>query len=138
MSTDKLMGYVSSNAAGLALCGVAAFARGMSYTPILVNQDRKAVHYLEMMLPPAWWGTIWITIGVLCVASVWCRKLAPLAAGLCVGIHASWGCSFMAVQILDEGNSRAWVSAISYWLVCALMIWGFSRRRPIRVEIVGR
>lgn len=133
---EKLAQWFSSNSAGLIVCGLATFARGLSYLPPLVTQDRKAAHYLETMLPPAWWGLIWIGIGILCVVASEYRKLAPQAAGLCVGIHAAWGMSFLAVQIFDSGMSRAWVSGLSYWLICALMVWGFSRRRPATVEIM--
>ena len=135
---EKLAVWASSNAAGLVVCGAATIARGMSYFSPLVNQERKAAHYLETMLPPVWWGVIWVAFGLVCVVAATSRRFAPQAVGLCVGIHAAWGMSFLAVQLFEPDKSRAWVSSLSYWLICFLIVWGFSRRRPITVEIVGR
>lgn len=124
----------ASDAAGLLICGVATMARGVSYLPGFVSSDRPPAHYLEGILQPQCWGVIWILVGVLCLVAVAVPRITPMAVGLVVGLHASWGTSFMAGQFFDDRLARAWVSALSYYLICLLVIWAFGRGRSSEIH----
>lgn len=124
----------ASDAAGLVICGVATMARGVSYLPGFVSTDRPPAHYLEGILQPHFWAGIWILIGVLCLVAVAVPRITPIAVGMVVGLHASWGTSFMAGQFFDDRLGRAWVSALSYYLICLLVIWAFGRGRASEIR----
>lgn len=125
----------ASDEAGLLICGVATIARGVSYMPGLVAADRPAAHYLEDVFQPTVWGVVWIAVGLACLAAIALPRLTPACVGLSAGIYASWGTSFMAGQFFDERLGRAWVSALSYYLICALILWAFGRGRATEVRI---
>ena len=59
-----------TDAAGLLIVGIATIARGVSYMPGIVNQDRRAAHYLEDVSQPAVWSVVWIAIGLACLAAI--------------------------------------------------------------------
>lgn len=124
-----------SDEAGLLICGLATVARGVSYMPGLVATDRPAAHYLEDVLQPTVWGFVWIAVGLACLVAIAIPRLMPACVGLAAGIYASWGTSFMAGQFFDERLGRAWVSALSYYLICALILWAFGRGRATEVRI---
>lgn len=125
----------ATDAAGLLICGVATIARGVSYMSGVVDQDRRAAHYLEGVFQPSVWSVVWIGIGLICLIATLSPKLTPTCVGLVVGIHAAWGTSFMAGQFFDDHLPRAWVSALSYYLICALILWAFGRGRATEVRI---
>ena len=125
----------ATDTAGLVICSLATIARGVSYMPGLVATDRPAAHYLEDIFPPTVWGAVWVAVGLVCLIAVIAPSLTPICVGLTVGIHAAWGTSFMAAQIFDERLGRAWVSALSYYLICALILWAFGRGRATEVHI---
>lgn len=124
-----------SDAAGLLIVGLATIARGVSYMPGLVITDRPAAHYLEGVFPPTVWGAVWIAIGLACIAAMVVPRIMPACVGLAVGVHASWGASFLAAQFFDERLPRPWVTALSYFLICALILWAFGRGRATEVRI---
>lgn len=125
----------ATDAAGLLICSAATIARGISYMPGFVDQNRRAAHYLESVFQPSVWSVVWISIGLICLIATLSPKLMPTCVGLVVGIHAAWGTSFMAGQFFDERLPRAWVSALSYYLICALILWAFGRGRATEVRI---
>lgn len=132
---DRDWSWFTSDAAGLVICGIATMARGVSYLPGFVSSDRPPAHYLEGILQPYFWAGIWILVGVLCLVAVAVPQVAPMAVGLVVGLHASWGTSFMAGQFFDDRLGRAWVSALSYYLICLLVVWAFGRGRAVEVRL---
>lgn len=124
-----------TDAAGLLICSAATIVRGVSYMTGVVDQDRRAAHYLEGIFQPSVWGVVWIGIGIMCLIATVLPSLTSTCVGLAVGIHAAWGTSFMAGQFFDDYLSRAWVSALSYYLICALILWAFGRGRATEVRI---
>lgn len=115
--------WITSDAVGLAIIGMAASLRGISYLPNVVDQSRKAAHFLEGVAPPAVWSWVWIGIGLLCLAAIPLRRLMPPAVGAGIGLHFMWATSF----ILSGG--RGWVTAISYGAITLLALWAFGRGR---------
>lgn len=115
--------WITSDAVGLGIIGLAASLRGISYLPHVVDQSRKAAHFLEEIAPPAVWSWVWISVGLLCLAAIPLRRLMPPAVGAGIGLHFMWATSF----ILSGG--RGWVTAISYGAITLLALWAFGRGR---------
>lgn len=115
--------WISSDAAGLLIIGLAAGLRGVSYLPYFVDSDRKPAHFLEQAAPPEVWAGPWILSGVLCFLAIWVSRLTPPAVGAGVGLHFLWAVSFLL------SGGRGWVSSIGYGAVTALAVWAFSRGR---------
>lgn len=55
--------WLVSDAAGLLILGSISIARGMSYTPLLVNPERKPTHFMESVLNPPSWAVVWLLMG---------------------------------------------------------------------------
>ncbi|CAB0507153.1 hypothetical protein AY551_01255 [Corynebacterium diphtheriae bv. gravis] len=124
-----------SDETGLIILAVSATARAYSYTPWKVNQQRTPVHWLESFTTPMVWGGVWATIAALIIASIFRKRLIPIAVGMVIFMHAAWFGSFMAQTIFGE-SARAWVTAISYGTLAALTMWAFSRAYPtIRFDL---
>lgn len=126
--------WLTREAAALITIGVFTIARGISYFPPLVNPDRKAAHFLESLVATEICGAIWVTIGLLALAAVRWQSIMPPAVAMAVGLHAAWGASFMGGQLLGD-LTRAWVSALSYFFIAALIILFFSRSHPEEIKI---
>ena len=127
----------TSDATGLIILGVAAIVRAISYAPGLVNVDRSPAHWLEGLLPAPAWSLMWLGIAVVCVAAIIAPRLLPVAVGLTVAINVLWGLSFVGITITGD-SSRGYVSALGYFSVAFLAMWGFGRGRDVMVEHVEK
>ena len=132
----KASRVVTSDQAGLAVLGVSALVRAVSYAPWFVNTDRTPAHWLEGLLPAPAWSIVWLLIAVACMAAIITPRLLPVAVGLAVAINTLWGWSFIGITITGE-SPRGYVSALGYAAVAFLTMWGFGRGReiaPVRNE----
>ena len=127
---------VTSDNAGLAILGTTALVRAVSYAPWFVNTDRTPAHWLEGLLPAPAWAIVWLLIAAACMAAIIAPRLLPIAVGLTVAINALWAISFIGIWISGE-STRGYVSALGYFAVAFLTMWGFGRGReiaPVRIE----
>ena len=127
---------VTSDRTGLAVLGVTAFVRAVSYAPFVVNTTRNPAHWLEGLLPAPAWSIVWILIAVACMAAIITPRLLPIAVGMTVAINTLWALSFIGITITGE-SPRGYVSALGYAAVAFLTMWGFGRGReiaPVRIE----
>lgn len=115
--------WISSDAVGVFIIGMAALMRGISYMPFMVNPERSPAHLLEHIAPPTMWAWPWLISGVLCLAAIIYPRLTPPAVGAGIGLHFLWSVSFLAM------GGRGWVTSIGYGAVTALALWAFSRGR---------
>ena len=132
----KASRVVTSDQAGLAILGLSALVRAVSYAPWFVNTDRTPAHWLEGLLPAPAWAIVWLFIAVVCMAAIITPRLLPIAVGLTVAINTLWALSFIGITITGE-SPRGYVSALGYAAVAFLTMWGFGRGReiaPVRIE----
>ena len=118
------------------IIGAITLARGVSYLPPLVDSDRRAAHFLEMVLPPTAWAWVWLAAGALALAASVRHRLLPAALGATVGLHALWALSFIGATVTGD-SPRGWVSAISYAGIVLLAIWAFGRADPAGSDTVS-
>lgn len=133
---EKASHAVTSDQAGLAVLGVTAFVRAVSYAPFFVNTTRNPAHWLEGLLPTPAWSIVWLLIAVACMVAIITPRLLPIAVGLTVAINAMWALSFIGITITGE-SPRGYVSALGYAAVAFLTMWGFGRGReiaPVRIK----
>ena len=133
---EKVSRAVTSDNAGLAILGLTAIVRAVSYTPGFVNTDRNPAHWLEGLLSAPAWAIVWLVIAVACMAAIITPRLLPVAVGLTVAINTLWALSFTGITITGE-SPRGYVSALGYAAVAFLTMWGFGRGReiaPVRIE----
>ena len=133
---EKASHAVTSDQAGLAVLGVTAFVRAVSYAPFSVDTTRNPAHWLEGLLPAPAWSIVWLLIAVACMVAIITPRLLPIAVGLTVAINMLWALSFIGITITGE-SARGYVSALGYAAVAFLTMWGFGRGReiaPVRIE----
>lgn len=133
---EKAPRAVTSDKAGLAILGVTALVRAVSYTPGFVNTQRNPAHWLEGLLPTPAWAVVWLLIAAVCIAAIIAPLLLPIAVGMTVAINTLWALSFIGITITGE-SPRGYVSALGYAAVAFLTMWGFGRGReiaPVRIE----
>lgn len=133
---EKASHAVTSDQAGLAVLGVTALVRAVSYAPFFVDTTRNPAHWLEGLLPAPAWSIVWLLIAVACMVATITPRLLPIAVGLTVAINALWALSFIGITITGE-SPRGYVSALGYAAVAFLTMWGFGRGReiaPVRIE----
>ena len=132
----KASRVVTSDQAGLAILGLTALVRAVSYAPWFVDTDRTPAHWLEGLLPAPAWAIVWLVIAVACMAAIITPRLLPMAVGMTVAINAMWALSFIGITITGE-SPRGYVSALGYAAVAFLTMWGFGSGRetaPVRIE----
>ncbi|WP_070744373.1 hypothetical protein [Corynebacterium sp. HMSC074C01] len=127
--------WLVSDAAGLMILGSISIARGLSYTPLLVNPERKPTHFMESVLNPPSWAVVWLLMGVLCICGARWHKLVPAAVGAVVGLHSMWALSFIFATILDD-LSRAWVSSLGYIGIATMTLYAYGRGQTGELKIV--
>lgn len=133
---EKASHAVTSDQAGLAVLGVTAFVRAVSYAPFFVDTTRNPAHWLEGLLPAPAWSIVWLLIAVACMVAIITPRLLPIAVGLTVAINSMWALSFIGITITGE-SPRGYVSALGYAAVAFLTMWGFGRGReiaPVRIK----
>ena len=133
---EKASRVVTSDQAGLAVLGVTALVRAVSYAPFSVDTTRNPAHWLEGLLPAPAWSIVWLIIAVACMAAIITPRLLPMAVGMTVAINSLWAISFIGITITGE-SPRGYVSALGYFAVAFLTMWGFGRGReiaPVRIE----
>lgn len=126
--------WLVSDAAGLLILGSISIARGMSYTPVLVDPDRRPTHFMESVLNPPAWAVVWILMGALCLCAAKWHRLVPAAVGAVVGLHSMWALSFIFSTLFDD-LSRAWVSSLGYVGIAAMTLYAYGRGQASQVEI---
>ncbi|MHB2253379.1 hypothetical protein [Corynebacterium aurimucosum] len=127
--------WLVSDAAGLLVLGSISIARGISYTPLLVNPERSPTHFMESILNPPSWAVVWLLMGLLCVCAARWHKLVPAAVGAVVGLHSMWALSFIFATVLDD-LSRAWVSSLGYIGIAAMTLYAYGRGQTSELKIV--
>jgi len=127
--------WLVSDAAGLMILGSISIARGMSYTPLLVNPERKPTHFMESVLNPPSWAVVWLLMGLLCVCAAKWHKLVPAAVGAVVGLHSMWALSFIFATILGD-LPRAWVSSLGYIGIATMTLYAYGRGQTGELKIV--
>src|SRR5690625_4683989 len=133
---EKASRAVTSDNAGLAILGITALVRAVSYAPFFVDASRNPAHWLEGLLPAPAWSIVWLLIAVACMAAIIAPRLLPVAVGMTVAISAKWALSFFGITITCE-SPRGYVSGLGYAAVAFLTMWGFGRGReiaPVRIE----
>ena len=131
----RLSHWLVSDAAGLLIIGSISIARGMSYTPLLVNPERKPTHFMESVLNPPSWAVVWLLMGALCLCAVKWHRLVPAALGGGVGLHSMWALSFIFATILGD-LPRAWVSSLGYIGIAAMTLYAYGRGQTSELKIV--
>lgn len=126
--------WLVSDAAGLLVLGSISIARGMSYTPLLVNPERKPTHFMESVLNPPSWAVVWLLMGALCLCAVKWPRLVPAAVGAVVGLHSMWALSFIFATIFGD-LPRAWVSSLGYIGIAAMTLYAYGRGQTSQVTI---
>ena len=124
--------WLVSDAAGLMILGSISIARGMSYTPLLVNPERRPTHFMESVLNPPSWAVVWLLMGLLCVCAARWHKLVPAAV---VGLHSMWALSFIFATLLGD-LPRAWVSSLGYIGIAAMTLYAYGRGQTSELKIV--
>lgn len=127
--------WLVSDAAGLLILGSISIARGMSYTPLLVNPERKPTHFMESVLNPPSWAVVWLLMGALCLCGVKWPRLVPAAVGAVVGLHSMWALSFIFATLLGD-LPRAWVSSLGYIGIAAMTLYAYGRGQTGELKIV--
>lgn len=127
--------WLVSDAAGLFILGSISIARGMSYTPLLVNPERKPTHFMESVLNPPSWAVVWLLMGALCLCAVKWPRLVPAAVGAVVGLHSMWALSFIFATIFGD-LTRAWVSSLGYIGIAAMTLYAYARGQTSELKIV--
>lgn len=127
--------WLVSDAAGLMILGSISIARGMSYTPLLVDPERKPTHFMESVLNPPLWAVVWLLMGALCLCAVKWHRLVPAAVGAVVGLYSMWALSFIFATILGD-LSRAWVSSLGYIGIAAMTLYAYGRGQTSELKIV--
>lgn len=127
--------WLVSDAAGLLILGSISIARGMSYTPLLVNPERKPTHFMESVLNPPSWAVVWLIMGALCLFAVKWHRLVPAAVGAVVGLHSMWALSFIFATVLGD-STRAWVSSLGYIGIAAMTLYAYSRGQSNEMKLV--
>ena len=133
---EKASHAVTSDKAGLAVLGVTAFVRAVSYAPFVVDTTRNPAHWLEGLLPAPSWSVVWLIIAAACMVAIITPRLLPVAVGLTVAINMLWALSFAGITVTGE-SARGYVSALGYFAVAFLTMWGFGRGReiaPVRIK----
>ena len=131
----RLARWLVSDAAGLLIIGSISIARGMSYTPLLVNPERKPTHFMESVLNPPSWAVVWLLMGALCLCAVKWHVLVPAAVGAVVGLHSMWALSFIFATIFGD-LGRAWVSSLGYIGIAAMTLYADARGQTSELKIV--
>ncbi len=131
----RLARWLVSDAAGLLILGSISIARGMSYTPLLVNPERKPTHFMESVLNPPSWAVVWLLMGALCLCAVKWHKLVPAAVGAVVGLHSMWALSFIFATLFDD-LGRAWVSSLGYIGIAAMTLYAYGRGQTSELKFV--
>lgn len=131
----RLARWLVSDAAGLLILGSISIARGMSYTPLLVNPERKPTHFMESVLNPPSWAVVWILMGALCLCAVKWHRFVPAAVGAVVGLHSMWALSFIFATLFDD-LGRAWVSSLGYIGIAAMTLYAYGRGQTGELKIV--
>ena len=131
----SLARWLVSDAAGLLILGSISIARGMSYTPLLVNPDRKPTHFMESVLNPPSWAVVWLLMGALCLCAVKWHRLVPAAVGAVVGLHSMWALSFIFATLFDD-LGRAWVSSLGYIGIAAMTLYAYGRGQTSELKFV--
>lgn len=127
--------WLVSDAAGLLILGSISIARGVSYTPLLVDPERKPTHFMESVLNPPSWAVVWLIMGALCLFAVKWPRLVPAAVGAVVGLHSMWALSFIFATILGD-LPRAWVSSLGYIGIAAMTLYAYGRGQTSELKIV--
>lgn len=121
--------WAMTDSFAILVLGVGIIFRGVSYLPfVLGSPPPPGSHPAEASLPMPWWGAIWVSVGVVCLASALTRSRLIDLIALCAGVmlNAGWGMSFIVASA--EGFSpRGWVSAIGYFSVVVLVVWAVWR-----------
>lgn len=125
VQTRSIMRVMGSDRAGLIIIGSSVLIKGVSYFPPLKEPSRVPSHWVEHFFPLEVIGVVWIAVGLLCFAAMWCRRLEDFAWPAAIGLHTVWALSFTTNWLLYSG--RAWVSALSYLTILALIMWGLAR-----------
>lgn len=131
----RLSRWLVSDAAGLLILGSISIARGMSYTPLLVNPERKPTHFMESVLNPPSWAVVWLLMGALCLCAVKWHRLVPAAVGAVVGLHSMWALSFIFATLFDD-LGRAWVSSLGYIGIAAMTLYAYGRGQTSELKFV--
>lgn len=126
--------WLVSDAAGLMILGSISIARGMSYTPLLVDPERKPTHFMESVLNPPSWAVVWLLMGLLCLCAVKRHRLVPAAVGAVVGLHSMWALSFIFATLLGD-LPRAWVSSLGYIGIASMTLYAYGRGQTRQVTI---
>lgn len=131
----SLARWLVSDAAGLLILGSISIARGTSYTPLLVDPERKPTHFMESVLNPPSWAVVWLLMGALCLCAVKWPRLVPAAVGAVVGLHSMWALSFIFATLLGD-LPRAWVSSLGYIGIAAMTLYAYGRGQTSELKIV--
>ena len=127
--------WLVSDAAGLLILGSISIARGVSYTPALVDPTRSPTHFMESVLNPPAWAVVWILMGLLCIFATWVPKLVPPAVGTVVGLHSMWALSFIFATILGD-STRGWVSSLGYIGIATMTLYAYARGQSNEMKLV--
>lgn len=105
-------------ARNVALIGAAfgAVTRGVAYLPFGDYERTRLLSPVEGVMPVHWWGVVWIVVGVLCLASIWARRVSIAAMALFTTLLAMWASSYMWAWI-DGESARGWVTGTLFALM---------------------
>ncbi|APT92877.1 hypothetical protein CPHO_08250 [Corynebacterium phocae] len=133
----RLRRFLLSDSTALIILGTGIILKGLSYTPWGLGEPPAAgVHPAEHILPLDVWAIVWLMAGLFCLAAAFIPNalVDAIAVGLGIGLHCTWGLSFVAATLWAD-NPRGWVTGVSYITVVALAVWAIWRGKRGDVEL---
>lgn len=133
----RLREFLKTDATVMLVLGLGIVIRGVSYLPWL-RPPVRGTHPAETIFTMPTWSFVWIIVGVICIAGAFIGAGRMQTAGfaLAIGLNTAWGLSFLFATLFGD-SPRAWVSAIGYFSIVALALWGVWRGRAGEIHIKG-
>jgi hypothetical protein len=111
----------------LSLYSVFFFGVGQAYLTGNLRQS-AVIQFLNMLMPPQYWGVMYLVAGVLCTAGMFRRKCQPLSFGISTFLMSLWSVISFISWVLtlinphNESTPNAWLGGMIYGLLAAIAV----------------